>query len=314
MRSKKNSLWRNIVKGRRLLPLCITVITLAVLLIGCSPEQQTGEYIIDAEDAIELLQDDNAVLVDTRSSGDYKEAHCSGAVNISRANIVVNKPYPNMLAPQKQMEEILGARGISPENMVILYDDNKNMDAARLWWSLLVYGHKNAKVVSGGFEALKAAGMNVDNQRVARTATDYAITVKHDQFIASTGDVKVQVDNPRPDVCIIDTRTEEEYKAGTIPGSLHFNFENNNFKDNTYKPVRQIRILYDDLGLKRDETAILFCKTSIRAAQSFLALYNAGFQNVKVYDAAWIGWSADPSLPVYTPSGAKIEAGVQDGS
>ena len=290
------------------------VLTLAALFVGCHPEEQTGEYIIDAEDAIALLQSENTVLVDTQESSAYREAHCAGAVNISRANIVVNKPYPNMLAPAGQMEQILSARGISEDSMLIIYDTNKNMDAARLWWSLLVYGHDNAKVVSGGFEALKAAGMAVDSQRVAVTATDYTIGTKRSQYVASTGEIKAEIDNPQEDICIIDTRTTEEFNDGTIPTSLHINFERNNFNDGTYKPVRQIRILYDDYNIAPEDTVILFCKTSIRAAQSFLALYNAGYRDVKVYDAAWIGWSADSSLPVQRPSGERVAPTVQDGS
>jgi thiosulfate/3-mercaptopyruvate sulfurtransferase len=303
-----------IVKLHKILVLVGVVLISAALFMGCHPEEQTGEYIIDAEDAITLLQAENTVLVDTQGSSEYKEAHCTGAVNISRANIVVNKPYPNMLAPAKQMEQILSARGISKDSTILIYDNNKNMDAARLWWSLLIYGHDNAKVVSGGFEALKAAGLSVDNKRVAVEPTDYSIETKRSQYVASTGDVKAEVDNPQQDVCIIDTRTTEEFNDGTIPTSVHIDFSRNNFKDGTYKPVRQIRILYDDYNIEPEDTALVFCKTSIRAAQTFLALYNAGYRNVKIYDAAWIGWSADPSLPVQRPSGERVAPTVQDGS
>ncbi len=283
-------------------------------LIGCHPEKQKGEYIVDAEDVSTLLSQANTVLVDTQQSTDYKEKHIDGAVNISRSHIVVNTPYPNMLASSQQIAEILGLRGISNETLVIIYDNNNNMDAARLWWTLLVYGHTKAKVVSGGLEALEAAGFSANADRVATTPATFTISVKNKEYIASTGDVKNQVDDPDPDVCIIDTRTLEEYTDGTIPGSIHINYTSNNFKDGTYRPVRQIRILYREAGIKPEDTAIMYCKSSIRAAQTFLAMYNAGYPNLKIYDAAWLGWSDDSSLPVYRASGEEVQATVQDGS
>ncbi|MFW5769296.1 MAG: rhodanese-like domain-containing protein, partial [Spirochaetota bacterium] len=106
----------------------------------------------------------------------------------------------------------------------------------------------------------------------------------------------------------------EEFNDGTIPTSVHIDFARNNFKDGTYKPVRQILILYDDFNIAPDDTVIVFCKTSVRAAQTFLALYNAGYRDVKVYDAAWLGWSADSSLPVQRPNGDRVAPTVQDGS
>ena len=69
-----------------------------------------------------------------------------------------------------------------------------------------------------------------------------------------------------------------------------------------------------DKGIKPDKTIIMFCKTSIRAAQTYVALYNAGYRDLKIYDGAWVEWSADSSLPVETPSGKEAESNFQDGS
>lgn len=44
----------------------------------------------------------------------------------------------------------MSEKGISNDSTVVIYDINNNMDSARLWWTLKVYGHENVKVVSGG--------------------------------------------------------------------------------------------------------------------------------------------------------------------
>jgi thiosulfate/3-mercaptopyruvate sulfurtransferase len=163
--------------------------------------------------------------------------------------------------------------------------------------------------------ALRAEGASIGNDPVDPAIVTYKAKDLDTSMIADLKDVKAQVDNPDANTFIIDTRTLEEYEEGTIPGSIHYNFENNNFGDTSYKPADQIRIAYLELGIEPDDTAIMFCKTSIRGAQTYLALYNAGYRNLKLYDGAWVEWSSKPSLPVQKPeqTGGLVPT-VQDGS
>ena len=123
------------------------------------------------------------------------------------------------------------------------------------------------------------------------------------------------LNNPPENFAIIDVRSDEEYNDGTIPGAIHIEYLNNNFPDITYKPVQQIRILYKDAGIMPEDTVVMFCKSSIRAAQTWAALYNAGYRNLKIYDGAWLEWSSDDSLPVYKPEvPGQVQIQVQDAS
>ena len=58
----------------------------------------------------------------------------------------------------------------------------------------------------------------------------------------------------------------------------------------------------------------MFCKTSIRAAQTYLAMYNAGYRNLKLYDGAWVEWSANPMNPIFVVEPAVLELNASDGS
>lgn len=295
------------------------LMVLSVLLfVSCGPDfAENSNSIIEADEALALTGGDNVVLVDTQNGNFYQMEHAEGAVNISRAEIVIMEPYPNLVGSKEQIEKVLGSKGISNDTTVVIYDNNKNMDAARLWWTLLAYGHApdKIKVVSGGLNALRRAGAAIGSDRVSISPATYTAKDFDDSMMATLQDVKGQVDNPDADTCIIDTRTIEEYQEGTIPGSIHYNFENNNFGDGTYRPVDQIRINYLELGVEPDDTVMMFCKTSIRGAQTYLALYNAGYRNLKLYDGAWVEWSSKPSLPVQKPEQAGVPVpSVQDGS
>lgn len=85
--------------------------------------------------------------------------------------------------------------------------------------------------------------------------------------------------------------------------------------DGRYRPVSQIKAIYLEKEIDPSKTIILFCKTSIRGAESFLALYNAGYRNLKLYDGAWVEWSGNGSAPAQAPASTDLPVlNTQDGS
>jgi len=304
------------VKKISKLSLLLLIIVMAFTAVGCSTSSgnQEGQDIIEAKEALSLLNEDNVKLVDAQNFDSYSTKHVEGAVNISRDEIVVNEPVPNLLAPQKQLEDALGKKGVSNDSIVIIYDNNNNMDAARLWWTLRVYGHENVKVVSGGINALTEAGATITSAAPNVTPVQYTAKERNDNMIATKSDVLAQINNPDSKVVLLDTRSQEEYDQGTIPSSILIDYLDNNYNDGTYRKIQDIKIIYKEAKIEPDNTVIMYCKTSIRGAETYLALYNAGYRNLKLYDGAWIEWSADDSLPIQMPSNTKIESNQQDNS
>ena len=284
------------------------VVLLAVavsLFVSCSPKPagETGTEIITAEEALQLVgNNSSAVLVDTRTMPEYNEGHIEGAVNVSRAEIVVMSPHPALLAPPEKIEKNLGGKGISNDTLVIAYDANL-MDAPRLWWTLKVYGHDKVKVVSGGYEALQAAGAAVSDKAPSVTSAEFQAQEADSSMLIDAKTVRAHVNEPDQSVVLIDTRSEDEHLQGHIPGSLHIDYAGNFFRDGTFRPKDQIQIKYLEEGIDFDKEIWLYCHTSIRATPTFLALYNAGYRNIRVYDGAWVEWTANPMNPVHVPEG-----------
>lgn len=294
----------------------LLVLIFILTLTGCSSYDfsETGTEIISADTALNKINDDNVVLVDAQKKSVYMEGHVDGAVNIERESIVVSEPYPNMLAPDSQVQDTLESAGISNETAVIVYDNNNNMDAARLWWTLKVYGHENVQVVSGGLNALKEAGAVISADEVIKDRGIYEINEINKDMIASLDEVKSQLNEPKDRVKFLDVRTQEEVDAGTIPTSLHMDYINNNYSNGEYRSLQDIQIMYIEENIQPDDTIIMYCKTSIRAAQTYLALYNAGYRNLKLYDGAWLEYSSDNTLPIQYPEEQKIQPNQQDNS
>lgn len=51
-------------------------------------------------------------------------------------------------------------------------------------------------------------------------------------------------------------------------------------------------------GIAHTDTVDLYCFKGARASNTFLALKQAGFSDVRMYFGAWNAWSRDPALPI----------------
>ena len=301
------------------LVLAVAIILVSTLgMTGCANYDfaETGTVIITAKEAIALMGNANTVFVDLRSPADYEKQHVYNAVNIPRSAINIDNPFSNMLASKEQIEDVMGKNGISNDTLVIAYDSSNNMDASRLWWTLLVYGHENVKVVSGGFNALVDEGVRLSDIPPVIQPAVFVADELNETFMAYKADVLNQVNNPDGNVVLIDTRSLQEFNMGTIPSSLHIDYLTNNHGDGTFRSVRDIQIMYLEQGIKPETTVVIYCLTSIRGAQTLAALWNAGYRNLVLYDGAWVEWIADENSPVDVPGDmpAPVRPSQQDNS
>ena len=63
-----------------------------------------------------------------------------------------------------------------------------------------------------------------------------------------------------------------------------------------------------------DDSIVMFCKSSIRAANTYVALYNAGYRNIKIYDGAWLEWSKNKKTVFIPETDAPVMVTQQDNS
>ena len=265
---------------------------------------ESEALIISAKEAVKKIEN-GYILVDAQKATSYKKRHIEGAVNIERKAIMISEPVPNTLATGDIISKAAGGVGLTETSNIVIYDDNKNMDSSRLYWTLKIWGHKgNIVIVSGGYRTLEAAGFTVTDKIPAIESSTYVTESLDKSMIATKEEILAEIDDPSENFVLIDVRTEEEYNAGNIPGSIHINHERNMFvndeKGTTFRPVSHNRILYKELGITPESEIVLYCKSSVRAANTYAALYNAGYRNLKIYDGAWLEWSTE-KLPVFKP-------------
>lgn len=283
---------------------------------GCdrSNYAASDQVIIEAANLPKYAGKAGVVILDMQQPEAYEKAHVAGAVNFPVSNILVSLPVPNSLAPARKVATALGAAGVGNDSLVVIYDEGKSLNAGRLWWTLLVYGHENVKVVSGGLPAIKAAGIALTTEVPEVTPVAFETKDNRKLYLATTRDVRKQVDEPDAKVILLDTRTDKEYREeGKIPGSLMYDHTRNFYKDGTFFDTRATRIKYLEKKITPAEQVIIYCRTSMRAAPVFLRLWDAGYRNLKIYDGAWLEWSQNSANPVERPAGS-VAASPRDNS
>src|SRR4030043_281089 len=83
------------------------------------------QYLIETKDLMARMGQPDLVIVDVRIPEAYELGHIKGAINIpvKLTQGMVKGVKENML-PTADLEKLLGAKGISSESYVVLYDEN----------------------------------------------------------------------------------------------------------------------------------------------------------------------------------------------
>ncbi len=251
------------------------------------------------------LVDQTIRVIDTSPAGVYNLGHLPGAVSLTR-DAMVNPAgvLPYMLPTREQLAAALGERGVTAATPLVLA--GPPAETARLAWTLRVYGHTDLSVLDGGREAWREAGLTLVASPVVPAPAEYAIDpgrIRPD-LIAHTNQVQAAlgrvdlVDARTPAAWQGQTQESDAARRGRIPGAVNIPMEDHFDCDGRYLPAEELRALYAAHGITGTRPIIVYCHSGMRAAVNWFALHEIlGFDQVRLYDASWLGWSQDPTLP-----------------
>jgi len=302
------------LKSKKTLSIITLLLLASMILAGCVNDTSYSGMldIVDVPKVEEVYLGDDVVIIDARGQEAYDKGHIEGAVCLSPSDLVVDKPTKAILAPKAKVERVLSNLGITNDDTLYIYDNNGGVSAGRVWWTLEVYGHENAMIINGGQGELMKAELGISKAVPEMEKSEYVAKEANIDMIADYDMVKAVSEDENSEVKIIDVRSIAEYEAGNIPGAILYPHTNNLYKDGTFKSARDTYLFYSDKGIERDDELILYCKSSFRATQTAALLEEAGYENVKVYDGAWLEWASNGGATESQKEKAPIT--VQDGS
>ncbi len=239
-----------------------------------------------------------ASIVAFMSPQDYAKGHIDGAAQIDWPDLELSDSSTNAAIQQwqQQVEQKLGALGLSPLERIVAYD-NGSLFACRLWWVLAYLGHQDKQVIDGGLAAWQNDGGQLTTNPESPRATAYAGTADS-SVLAALPEVKDSLH--QSNVVFLDARSPGEYAAGHIPGAVNLQYTQNAI-DGTppfFKPQDDLLAMYRKIGATSDKLIIPYCSTGVRSAVTYFTLRLIGYQQVKLFSGSWNEWTSHPDLPV----------------
>ncbi|WP_375385495.1 sulfurtransferase [uncultured Microbacterium sp.] len=267
--------------------------------------------LISAGDLAERVRAGAVRLLDVRWRLDapegrlaYVAAHLPGAVYVDLESELARRGHPELgsYPPPTfaQLERSVRRWGIDQGDLVVAYDDNDGVPAARAWWLLRRQGIE-VRVLDGGLRAWVAEGLPIEHGDVAPPLGNATIS-ELDPGIASIDDAARA---PRQGY-LIDVRSPEHYRgrapgrdpvAGHIPGAINLPTITHISPTGVLKSPDEIRATVAAAGIDADADIVLYCGTGIASAHSALALASAGIES-RIFTGSWSQWALLSSRPV----------------
>ena len=217
---------------------------------------------------------------------------------------------PHMLPNELFFSEMVGKLGINNDDTVVAYDNSIFFSSARAWWMFKIFGHKNLKIVDGGFKAWKDQGGPLESKKSIFKDTTYVAQKINHNLYDNLDNIIEDLNNSRNKV-IIDARGKERFlgqveeprpkvRSGHIPSSLNVPISSLiDKKTNCFKSVSEINQIFIDIGItNKDAELVMTCGSGVTACGLAIAAYSLGFKHVKVYDGSWSEWGANPKTPI----------------
>jgi thiosulfate/3-mercaptopyruvate sulfurtransferase len=253
---------------------------------------------------------DQTVLADVRWYADgrpgraaYEAGHLPGAVYVDLDTVLADVPAPaagrHPLPDPQAFADGLAALGIRDDDLVIGYDDDGGVIAARLVWMLRSIGH-DAALLDGGIRAWAGP---LESGPATRPPARFTARAWPDELIASSGDAADSANT------VIDARDRERYRgefepidprAGHIPGARSLPCRESLGADGRLLPVDDLRRRLAALGIEAGAPVVSYCGSGVTACHNLLMLEHVGVGSGRLYPGSWSQWSADPARPIAT--------------
>ncbi len=270
---------------------------------------------VEVEWLAEHITDPRVRVVDARSvphggavampSGkeQYAAGHIPGAVHLDYADDLSDPatPYAARVAPPDLFARVMGEHGIGDDAIVVAYDAGTIPFAARIVWMVRYYGHDEAYVLAGGLPEWTAGGHPVSTEAPAITPATFTPCAR--PAIRATRDEVLAIAEGRSATQLLETQRDQTYaqRDKDIAGAVRLsgNLLLEDARGGRVAGAATLQELVREAGLDPHARTVVSCGSGVSASGAWLALREAGFDDVAVYDGSWKEWEHDalPTVP-----------------
>jgi thiosulfate/3-mercaptopyruvate sulfurtransferase len=276
-------------------------IFLSALTIADTKTYAEPDLLVEAAD---LAKADKFRILDARSREKYDAGHVPNAVWVDHADW--SKAFDNGKDPDGWSKRI-GDLGINTDTSVVIYDDARSKDAARIWWILRFWGVGDVRLLNGGWLAWKESNGKVATE--APKIESMAVKLKPRSERLATKEQMLQGVKDKS-FQIVDARSKGEFcgevksakKGGAVPEAKHLEWSDLlDAKSQRFKPAAELAKLFEERGIKLDQPVTTYCQSGGRASVMAFGLELMGAEKVRNYYKSWAEWGNADDTPIVKP-------------
>ncbi|MDY0910213.1 sulfurtransferase [Microbacterium sp. CFBP9034] len=235
---------------------------------------------------------------------DYVDGHLPGAVYVDLERELASPGHPEWgrhpLPAADALERSARRWGVRSGDIVVAYDDNDGVAAARAWWLLRRRG-VDIRVLDGGLRAWVAAGLAIETGDVAPLPGDIRVT-DADPGVATIE----QVAHTTIGDVLLDVRAPQHYRGtapsadpaqGHIPGAINLPAITFIAPDGRLKSPDEVRRIAAHAGITGASRLIVYCGSGVASSHTVLALEHAGIR-ARLFPGSWSQWARSAGRPV----------------
>ncbi len=259
-----------------------------------------------------LCQDEAASVLDCRFNllqpdegrAQFLDAHVPGAVYVhlddDLAAPVGSGTGRHPLPDVDKAVTMFRRKGVDEQRTVVVYDAGNGGIAARAWWMLRWLGHKDVRLLDGGFAAWRAADLPMQAGEGKAAEGQFEASAQPD-WLVSTADVAKGVGMP-----LVDARAAERFAgraepidtvAGHVPGAINLPLDAGLDDQGRFLGRERLAELWVDRVGGSDDIGVM-CGSGVTACHLAISALLAGRRMPKLYVGSWSEWIRDPSRPV----------------
>lgn len=244
---------------------------------------------------------DIAILEVDEDTTAYEKGHIPNAISIDWANDLHDVPRREFVSSE-QLAKLLGEKGVSSDQTIVLYSGNNNWFAAYAYWLFKYRGVENVKLLNGGRKKWELESRLLTQDEPNRSATTFSIGAEKPELrILRDEVIERAIEGDR---AWVDVRSPEEFRGellapphlpqeqaqvpGHIPGASNITWSKAVNEDGTFKNADELKELYAAEGITSDKDVVTYCRIGERSSHSWFVLKELlGFENVRNYDGSW---------------------------
>jgi thiosulfate/3-mercaptopyruvate sulfurtransferase len=172
--------------------------------------------------------------------------------------------------------------------------------------------YPKVRILHGGMSAWTAAAMPVTTDTVEPTPAPFPMPASTASLMVTKDDMLAALDS---EIVLLDVRDVDEWigdssspygkdyapRKGRIPGAKWiewYRFMKPTGQGAMFKSPDEIRADCRTAGISPKDPVYLYCFKGARASNTYVALKEAGFSDVRMYFGSWNEWSREPGLPI----------------